>query len=189
VYKTQALARYNPHGSLDHSFSSDGRQLTRFPGATGFDEAQAVAVENGKIVAAGFSRQAGSVETLALARYNPDGSLDHSFSSDGRQLTRFPGATGNDAANAVAIENGKIVAAGFSDQAGGRKFALARYSPDGSLDHSFSSDGRQLTRFPGAIDDDSAQAVAIENGKIVAAGSSRQGGPVYKFAVARYLAG
>src|SRR5436309_172956 len=63
-------------GQLDHSFSGDGRVLTRFPGATGDDEAQAVAIENGKIVAAGYSGQAGGVYKLALARYNPDGSLD-----------------------------------------------------------------------------------------------------------------
>jgi uncharacterized delta-60 repeat protein len=146
--------------------------------------------QNGKIVVAGYSQQAAGVYKFALARYNPNGSLDHSYSGDGRQLTAFPGATGTELGRAVAIENGKIVVVGFSAQAGSvEKLALARYNPDGSLDHSFSSDGRQLTRFPGAIDDDSAQAVAIENGKIVAAGHSRQGGPVYKFAVARYLAG
>jgi uncharacterized delta-60 repeat protein len=178
-------------GQLDPSFSGDGRQLTAFPGATGADEAYAVAIENGKIVVAGYSVQAGGVYKFALARYNPNGSLDHSFSGDGRQLTAFPGATGDDTAYAVTIDqNGKIVVAGYSQQAAGvYKFALARYNPNGSLDHSFSSDGRQLTRFPGATGDDQAQAVAIENGKIVAAGSSRQGGPVYKFAVARYLAG
>src|SRR5437867_11866445 len=65
------------------------------------------------------------------------GQLDHSFSGDGRQLTHFPGTTGDDEAEAVAIENGKVVAAGSSVQAGGPKFALARYNPNGSLDHSF----------------------------------------------------
>jgi uncharacterized delta-60 repeat protein len=128
---------------------------------------------------------------FALARYNPNGSLDHGFSSDGRQLTGFPGTNGTDEGYAVAIEpNGKIVVAGISDQAvGGYKFALARYDPNGSLDHSFSGDGRQLTRFPGATGDDEARAVAIEGGKIVAAGFSEQAGFVDKFALARYLGG
>jgi uncharacterized delta-60 repeat protein len=87
----------------------------------------------------------------------------------------------------VAIESGKIVVAGRSQQAGGYKFALARYNPNGSLDHSFSGDGRQLTRFPGVTGNDAANAVAIENGKIVVAGRSQRAAPVYRFAVARYL--
>jgi uncharacterized delta-60 repeat protein len=117
------------------------------------------------------------------------GQLDPSFSGDGRQLTRFPDATGSDVGQAVAIENGKIVVAGYSRQAAGYKFALARYNPNGSLDHSFSGDGRQLTRFPGTIGNDQALGVTIENGRIVVAGFSRQAGSVYKFAVARYLSG
>jgi hypothetical protein len=43
-----------------------------------------------------------------------------------------------------------------------------------------------VTRFPGGTGD-SAYGVAIESGKIVVAGYSRQAGLVYKFAVARYL--
>jgi uncharacterized delta-60 repeat protein len=183
-----ALARYKPNGSLDRSFSGDGRRLSRFPGGTGDDEAIGLAIENGKIVAAGASQQAGGVNWFALARYNPNGSLDTSFSGDGRRLTRFPGATGDEVASAVAIENGKIVAAGHSGQATGRKVALARYKPNGSLDTSFSGDGRVLTRFPGATGDDEAFGVAIENVRIVAAGASKQGTSTFKFALARYNA-
>ena len=44
-----ALARYNPNGSLDTSFSGDGKQTTDFGG---FDQAKAVAIQgDGKIVA------------------------------------------------------------------------------------------------------------------------------------------
>jgi uncharacterized delta-60 repeat protein len=182
-----AVARYNPNGSLDATFSGDGRRLTRFPGATGIgDDARAVAIENGKIVVAGSSEQPGFVSKFAVARYNPNGSLDKTFSGDGRALTRFPGATGNDEAFAVTIENGKIVAAGTSAQAAGREFALARYNPNGSLDKTFSSDGRRLSRFPGATGDDEATGLAIESGKIVAVGGSQQAGGVVWFAVARY---
>jgi uncharacterized delta-60 repeat protein len=185
-----AVARFTSNGSLDHTFSGDGRVITRFPGTVGNDFAAGVAIENGKIVVAGRSEQAGGVDKFAVARYNPNGSLDKSFSGDGRVLTRFPGATGFDHADGVAIENGKIVVAGVSHQAsGGNKFAVARYNPNGSLDKSFSGDGRQLTRFPGTTGIDDANAVAIENGKIVVAGFSQQAGDVDKFAVARYLGG
>ena len=45
----------------------------------------------------------------------------------------------------MAIQaNGKIVAVG---EDGDDDFALARYNPDGSLDPSFSGDGKQTTDF------------------------------------------
>ena len=63
-------------------------------------------------------------------------------------------------------------------------FALARYNPNGTLDPSFSGDGKQTTNF--AVHD-RANGVALQaNGKIVAVGS---GGPGGDFALARYLGG
>ena len=47
----------------------------------------------------------------------------------------------------MAIQgDGKIVAVGHGDSSGG-DFALARYNPNGSLDTSFSGDGKQTTDF------------------------------------------
>ena len=88
---------------------------------------------NGKIVVAGRSNQGGSTGyDFAMARYNPNGSLDQSFSGDGRKTTAFANGTGTDSGSAVAIQsNGKIVVAGYSNQGGasGQDFALARYLP------------------------------------------------------------
>ena len=83
--------------------------------------------------------------------------------------------------------NGRIVAAGEAGVAGGVfNFALARYNTDGSLDTSFSGDGRQMTNFGG---DDRATSVAIQgNGRIIAAGSGAGEGPL-DFTIARYLGG
>ncbi len=68
----------------------------------------------------------------------------------------------------MAIQaDGKIVAVGPSGADGG-DFALARYNPNGSLDTSFSGDGKQTTDFGGV---DRANGVAIQaDGKIVAVG-------------------
>src|SRR5207342_1892113 len=91
----------------------------------GFEEARGVALQaDGKIVAVGVTGQ-----DFALARYNPNGSLDTSFSGDGKQTTDF-GSVRYDQANGVAVQaDGKIVAVGI---AGGGNFALARYNPNGS---------------------------------------------------------
>ena len=178
-----ALARYNADGSLDSSFSGDGKQTTDLGGdqtliGEGHDSATAVAMQSdGKIVVAGGSDQGASYH-FAVARYNGDGSLDSSFSGDGKQTTGFGGSSAF--ASATAIQgDGKIVVAGDASN----NFALARYHADGSLDSSFSGDGKQTTDFGGMYDN--AEAVTLQSdAKIVVAGASANGDD---FALARYL--
>ena len=176
-----ALVHYNVDGSLDQSFGSDGKILTDLGSlddsfgsfgkvlthlGTVVDIATDVALEpDGKIVVAGGSEDTQGFEFVALARYNPDGSLDHGFGSGGTIVSVFPGIAGG-----VEIQSdGKIVAAGG--------FGLARYNVDGSLDVNFGSDGRVPAEF-------AAWDVALDSGgKIVAAGASGD-----DFAVARYNA-
>jgi uncharacterized delta-60 repeat protein len=184
-FDSYALARYESDGSLDHSFSEDGKVRTNLTG--GFDVAYAVAIQaNGTIVVAG--RSAGAGGRFALARYESDGSLDHSFSGDGKVLTNL--TLRDDYARDVAIQaDRKIVVAGSAGGAGGR-FALARYESDGSLDHSFSEDGKVLTNLTRGLD--LASGIAIQsNRRIVAAGhagGTRASPRNHKFAIVRYRA-
>ncbi|MDQ3774620.1 MAG: hypothetical protein M3461_09740 [Pseudomonadota bacterium] len=182
-----ALARYHPDGSLDTGFGSGGLVLTDF-GWGADDGAAALAIQpDGKLVAAGFSNAGGPGDfDFALARYNPDGSLDTGFGVGGTLRTSFGG--NSEGANALVIQpDGKIVAAGFSDGGtpGDLDFALARYNPDGSLDPSFSGGGFR-TFFGGTSE--SAKALVIQpDGKLVAAGFSNGGGADdFDFALARY---
>ena len=136
-----ALARYTQDGTLDQSFDGDGRVTTDFIG--GAEDGQSMVVQHdGKIIVVGRSRK-----NFALARYNSDGTLDNSFSRDGKQTTHF--AHGAASARAAAVRpDGKILVAGRS----GKAFALARYTPAGTLDLSFSHDGKQ-TSFVGGTND------------------------------------
>jgi uncharacterized delta-60 repeat protein len=174
-----ALARYNPDGTLDPTFNATGKVLTDF-------NARALAIQSdGKIVTAGSSAANGSSD-FALARYNPDGTLDPTFNGTGKVLTDFSGSGSGDGALSMAIQSdGKIVAAGSSDASGSIDFALARYRSSGRLDRRFGANGKVLTDFTRSFDD--AQALAIQwDGKIVAAGASRAIG-TSDFALARYL--
>ena len=173
-----AVLRYNLDGSLDNTFSGDGIQTTDFASTPDFLGSLAIQ-SDGKIVAGGSTVIDLSTNTqdFALVRYNIDGSLDKSFSNDGKQTTHFGYNYG---IMSLAFQNdGKIVAAGDS---AGYAFALARYDVDGSLDKSFSNDGKQTTAFGGNKNGTAAYTVTIQSdGKIVAGGSA------YPFlAIARY---
>jgi len=140
---------------------------------------------DGKIIVAGGSSGFPGSD-FALARYKPNGSLDATFSGDGKQTTDFGSA---DAANAVALQaDGKIVAAGRG--AGEGDFALARYRANGSLDTTFSADGQQTTNFGFPTQIGGASGVALQgDGKIVAVGVGTGLSQTDDFAVARYLGG
>ncbi|MBT2444062.1 DUF11 domain-containing protein [Streptomyces sp. ISL-36] len=169
------VARYHPDGTPDLAFGDNGRAVTDF-GSGGADDGAAVAIQpDGLIVVAGQS--AGD---FALARYNPDGSLDNGFGGDGLVTTDFAG--GADAARSLAVRtDGRIVAAGHHGAGPAYDFAVARYNPDGGLDTTFSADGRATVDF-GA--DDMGHAVALHtDGRVVVAGGSGN-----DFAVARLLA-
>src|SRR5207302_7862832 len=114
-------------------FGSDGTVTTPFGGSSD-DRAYSVAIQSdGKIVAAGFTGMGGSIYEFALARYNPDGSLDTSFGTAGRVTT--PIGSSHDEAHSVAIQaDGKIVVAGFTFNGSNNDFALVRYDTNGSID-------------------------------------------------------
>ncbi len=69
-----ALARYNTNGSLDNTFSDDGMQMTDLGSSE--SKANAIAIQiDGKILVAGSVG-----DNSGVVRYNPDGSLDNTFS-------------------------------------------------------------------------------------------------------------
>ena len=175
-----AVVRLSTSGSLDSTFSSDGKATTGFGD---FEHVNDVAIQtDGKIVAAGYG-PVGSNTDFLLARYNTNGSPDFGFNIDGKLSTPFGGG---DVAYGVALQaDGKIVAAGssYDFDTEDRDFALARYTTSGFPDSSFDSDGKLTTSVYG---DSAAADVAIQaNGRIVAAGFGTAFGE-QNFAVARF---
>ncbi|MBK9628285.1 MAG: hypothetical protein IPO56_11445 [Flavobacteriales bacterium] len=160
-----ALARYNTDGTLDYSFSTDGKVTTDF-GTAHSDIGMSVTIQSdGKIVVAGYVYY-GTYSEFALARYNMDGTRDNSFGSLGRVTTNF--GTGSAVGLSVAIQpDGNILVAGSS----GGDFAVARYTTDGTLDNTFSTDGKVTTDF--GAGNDTGWSVAIQpDGRIVVVGSA-----------------
>src|ERR1019366_9190728 len=121
-----ALARYNTNGSLDNTFSDDGKQTTDF-GSTD-DKAVAMSIQtDGKIIVAGSSGNG-----IGLARYNTDGNLDNTFNGNGLVTTDF-GIT--DFVSSMIIQpDGKILVGG--------KSALVRYNSNGTPDLTFGVNGK-----------------------------------------------
>jgi uncharacterized delta-60 repeat protein len=189
-----ALARYNPDGTLDTSFGTDGEVTTDF---TTSDGANSLVLQpDGKIVVAGQAWDSTiSGHDFAVVRYNADGSLDTGFGTDGMVHTDFGGGS---TANSIVLQpDGKMIVAGYAfSTSTNDDFALARYDTDGSLDSTFGDGGKLTTDFGGSWDHswfgsyDSANSVALQSdGKIVVAGEAfKNNGPnnYIDMALARY---
>ncbi|MDP2793027.1 MAG: hypothetical protein Q8O25_02930 [Sulfurisoma sp.] len=91
---------------------------------------------DGKILVAGVGYNGAGINInpdFALVRYNTDGSLDTSFSTDGMVTTAI--GTSYDYGYSVTVQaDGKILVAGASSNGTNTDFALVRYNTDGSLD-------------------------------------------------------
>lgn len=176
-----AVVRYNSNGTLDSTFGSGGTLTTDFSGYEDIAFA-AVLQSDGKIIAAGYSSQnsSGSVKYFALARYNTNGALDSGFGTGGKVTTSFFGYV--DEIFDVGLQpDGKILAAGYSNNGFSDDFALARYTTGGTLDTSFGlQNGRTTTDFMGGTDQAGAMTQQSD-GKILLAGKSNS-----DFALARY---
>jgi uncharacterized delta-60 repeat protein len=174
------IVRFNADGSLDSTFDSDGIVTTNMV-AGSFDQARALAIQpDGKIVVLGSS-QYGVNTDFAIARYNSNGSLDTSFSDDGKVVLNLSNSTANgadDGPGSVALQHdGKIVVVGYANTAGNP--IVFRLNSTGTLDTTFGNNGIVIRppRTGGGL-------VAIQwDGKIVTAGNTSF---PYDFTVIRY---
>ena len=180
------LARYNSDGTLDSSFGGDGRVTTDFTRRE--DAAYGVLIQpDGKIVAAGDAGYGTGNSRFAVARYNSDGTLDPTFSGDGRVMTQFTRHDDPVAGLAIQADGKIVVSGGVAFDGRNPNFALARYNNDGTLDMAFGGDGKVVTDF-GPNDDYSLAVVVQADGSLVAGGfsvASRSSGRG-RLALARY---
>ena len=116
-----AIARLNPDGSLDTTFTCNASS-----------DAQAVFVQpDGKIVVAGSFTTLAGLARVRIARLN----------SSGTPEAAFAGSIDSGIRVAALQADGKIVVGGtFTSIAGATRNRLARFDADGSLDASFNPD-------------------------------------------------
>jgi uncharacterized delta-60 repeat protein len=179
-----SMLRFNANGSLDNTFGTSGIVKTNY--GRGVGRRGSVFVQSdGKLVIAGN----GPGGNFEVARYNSDGSADSDFGDSGiAGIARVPvgDGTDNDVFSLALQSDGKIVETGWTYISGNSLFAVVRFNSDGSPDNTFGTSGVSTTAI-GDGGDSGANAVTIlSDGKIIAAGYA-ENGPVYGFALARYI--
>jgi uncharacterized delta-60 repeat protein len=178
-------------GTLDGSFGGgSGLVTTLFNPASPINTDYAfdlVVQPDGKLVVAGWASDISDPADFALARYNPDGSLDPSFGGTGLVRAGFGSFSIEEGFALLREPNGKLVVGGWAASSPldpSVDFVLMRFLPNGLPDPSFGTAGKVKTNL-GA--DDWVLVLARQaDGKLLAGGRS---GPVgtHNFALARFL--
>ncbi len=146
-----AAARLNPNGSFDTTFGTDGK-VTFSAAPTQRDYAYQVALQpNGKIVLSGEAGNGTNEFAPALARLNPNGSLDTTFFEDG--MVDYVGSIYGIPSALYIQPDGKInvVTDIISPTSSDELTVFLRYNADGSPDTTFGGSGRRSTGAIGRV--------------------------------------
>jgi uncharacterized delta-60 repeat protein len=137
----------NPvHGTLDATFGNGGTVTTAFGSTTSTGAYSFIIQPDGKIVAVGT----GLNETIELARYNVNGSLDTSFGSGGMVVTSFAQFPSIRARSLLLESDGRLIVAGDTNGSAPNDWLLIRYKANGTLDTSFGNQGVVATPLSGS---------------------------------------
>jgi uncharacterized delta-60 repeat protein len=171
ITSRSAVARFLRDGRLDDTFGDDGR-VTTDVSPSGEQLTDVTVQPDGRIVAVGWA-EGSLVPSFSAVRYLADGRLDDGFDFDG--VARMDVSVGSDKGLGVALQpDGSLVIVGSAAANGRDEWGLVRVGPHGHLDDTFGDGGSLVTRFGPGFDE--AAAVSVQrNGRLVVAGSIRNG--------------
>jgi uncharacterized delta-60 repeat protein len=180
------LARFNSNGTLDAS-------LPVLPlGGIG----KATVQSDGKIIVISDGFVTGNPDGTPLvipgniSRYNPDGTLDNSFGTNGRATYRGVGTS-----EGIVVQNdGKIIVAGTNQAAPlpgqtdrPTNFAITRYNSNGTLDNTFGDNGSIISDLNIAVKFGSIK-LQSDGSIVLVGGTGLPSDPLISdFIIARYL--
>ncbi|HET6248728.1 MAG TPA: discoidin domain-containing protein [Tepidisphaeraceae bacterium] len=153
-----ALFCYTSSGTPDTTFNGTGAMEVTLGGYGSNSTINDLTIENGKILVAGAGYLGADIG--ALARFNPDGTIDTTFNGTG--VINF--VSGGPMQSVAVQPDGQIVSGAF------QSFEVLRFSPSGALDTSFGNSG--YASYSTTID---ATSMVISDGTIVVGGLSPSG--------------
>lgn len=178
-----AVARFNYNGTLDNTFSFDGKLTTDVGPGESQELNKVIILPNGKILAIGSVGANTSLDGIII-RYNADGTLDTGFDNDGRLRVDAANQQADRFKDAILLSDGKILLGGYAYVQSDIDFLLVKLNDDGTFDQTFDSDGIVTTNLAGSSQD-IVESLVVEPGtnKIIAGGDK----DYIDVAVVRYM--
>jgi len=167
------VTQLNSDGSLDTSFGTNGSTEVDFGGAESTLSDFAIDGQ-GRIVIVGQTNVGG--QNFAVARLNPNGSLDQTFGTNGTTIIYF----GGDCVDCLAptgditiTRAGKIIILGTEEN--NCDMIIFQLNDNGSLDTDFGNNGFTIVDLPGSSSESGNGGIILDSwGKIYAFGTNKQ---------------
>ena len=148
TYPAFGLVRFDTVGNLDNTFGTGGKVTTQIGPAGATAEAMAIQTD-GKIILAGYSYRYNYLDDFTVVRYNSNGTLDNTFGTAGIAINDFLNNYTDDGIYGVTLQgDGKIVAAGISNNGSDLDFALARYNVTSTIGIVENAEEADFTIYP-----------------------------------------
>lgn len=167
------LAGYTKNGSTDNSFGSMGLAEYTFPeGKNALINAIALQPD-GKIICTG-SISVKENKSMALCRFNTDGSIDKSFGTNGGIIITALNASEN--LDIILQPDGKILTVGVVEEQPGLMITLlSRFTTNGEPDPAFGENGTTTLNFDSLYGDAGQTVYFLPDMKILVTGTSGEG--------------
>jgi uncharacterized delta-60 repeat protein len=167
------LARFDQNGSVDSTFGDNGWTSAAFDGDWHFYSTSIAIQPDGKILVAGAVYTATTM-TMALARFDMNGSLDETFASGPRPIN-FLRANNRTQLMSIALQSdGRIIGVGTSFSNTGASLLITRFNIDGGFDLTFGNGGVKSASFGAGWEYSWGQTVVVQNDdKFLIAGGYR----------------
>lgn len=166
-----ALARYNPDGSLDNTFGTQGKVVLASNFVVALTSVIKIQADGKYVLNCQIGNQIGVVRLLS------NGTLDTTFDGDGSVTTNL-GATTSSPYDLAIQQDGKIVVVGARNI--NQDSFILRYNTNGTLDTTFNVTGSKIINY--SPNSDFLMSLAIQqDGKIVAVGNSSTATIVSRF--------
>ncbi|QDV14718.1 FG-GAP repeat protein [Rosistilla oblonga] len=168
-----AVARLTADGALDTTFSDDGKQLidlfSQQELTTGL-----VIDSSDRILVGGYTRLVETNDDLAVLRLTTTGELDTTFDEDGIQLIDFNKMRDYGGQLAIDPQGNILVGGTVQNGTSSSDIGVARLTPSGDFDRTFSRDGKLTTDIgsPASSYSSASEIVAYQpDGKMVVVGN------------------
>jgi uncharacterized delta-60 repeat protein len=164
------LVRLLPDGSYDPDFGNDGILLTEASNTEGPQDL--IIQPDQKIVICGFQQVLANLNKGYIRRFNPDGSPDASFGTNGYVSCVIDAVKNFELSDLALQPDGKILATGvYANNTSSSGFPVIRLNTDGSFDNTFSSDGIYVKVMGNSTRPANARCIALRpDGKILVGG-------------------
>ena len=161
------------NGLLDTTFGVGGKRsadlVAATGGAPGYEYAYDVEVLDDGGLRPATGGAAGN--QIALMAFDADGAVDTGFSGDG--LVRTNVVSGYEVGYALTVDDdGTMVVTGSAGPAGNEQVPVVRYLADGSLDTTFSGDGKLTVNYTASYDDRPTGVAVLDDGRVLRAGEA-----------------